>query len=39
LLGLLDVAKPEALKKLFKSFGLDRAKVLTVLKDMRGASA
>ena len=37
LLGLLDVAKPEALKKLFKSFGLDRAKVLTVLKDMRGA--
>jgi len=37
LLGLLDVAKPDALKKLFKSFGLDRAKVLTVLKDMRGA--
>jgi ATP-dependent Clp protease ATP-binding subunit ClpB len=37
LLGLLDVAKPDALKKLFKSFGLDRAKVLKVLKDMRGA--
>ena len=37
LLGLLDVARPDALKKLFKSFGLDRAKVLTVLKDMRGA--
>jgi ATP-dependent Clp protease ATP-binding subunit ClpB len=37
LLGLLDVAKPDALKKLFKSFGLDRAKVLGVLKDMRGA--
>ena len=37
LLGLLDVAKPDALKKLFKSFGLDRSKVLTVLKDMRGA--
>jgi len=37
LLGLLDVAKPDALKKLFKSFGLDRSKVLGVLKDMRGA--
>src|SRR5215203_4266860 len=36
-LGLLDVAKPEALKKLFKSFDLDRAKVLVVLKDMRRA--
>src|SRR5471030_630696 len=37
LLGLLDVAKPDALKKLFKSFGLDRAKVLKVLKDVRGS--
>ena len=37
LLGLLDVAKPDALKKMFKSFGLDRAKVLGVLKEMRGA--
>jgi len=37
LLGLLDVAKPDTLKQLFKSFGLDRANVLTVLKDMRGA--
>ena len=37
LLGLLDVAKPDALKKLFKSFGLDRAKILPVLKEMRGA--
>ena len=37
LLGLLDVAKPDSLKQLYKSFGLDRAKVLTVLKDMRGA--
>src|SRR5476649_2268687 len=37
LLGLLDVAKPDALKKLFKSFGLDRAKILKVLKEMRGA--
>ncbi|MEO5958006.1 MAG: ATP-dependent chaperone ClpB, partial [Opitutaceae bacterium] len=37
LLGLLDVAKPDALKKLLKSFGLDRGKVLTVLKEIRGA--
>jgi ATP-dependent Clp protease ATP-binding subunit ClpB len=37
LLGLLDVAKPDALKKLFKSFGLDRAKVLKALKDLRGS--
>jgi ATP-dependent Clp protease ATP-binding subunit ClpB len=36
LLGLLDVAKPEALRKLFKSFGLDRAKVLKALRDIRG---
>ncbi|HEX2851658.1 MAG TPA: ATP-dependent chaperone ClpB [Opitutaceae bacterium] len=37
LLGLLDVAKPDGLKKLLKSFGLDRAKVLGALKDVRGA--
>ena len=37
LLGLLDVAKPDALKQQFKRFGLDRAKVLTVLKAMRGS--
>ena len=36
LLGLLDVAKPDGLKKLFKSFDLDRAKVLKTLKDVRG---
>jgi ATP-dependent Clp protease ATP-binding subunit ClpB len=36
-LGLLDVGKPDTLKKLFKSFGLDRSKVLAALKDMRGA--
>ncbi len=36
-LGLLDVGKPDALKTLFKSFGLDRSKVLAALKDMRGA--
>ncbi len=37
LLGLMDVAKPDALKKLFKSFDLDRAKILKVLKEVRGA--
>ena len=37
LLGLLDVAKPEALKNLFKSFGLDRAKILKALKEVRGS--
>ena len=37
LLGLLDVAKPEGLKKLFKSLGLERGKVLKVLKDVRGS--
>ena len=37
LLGLLDVAQPETLKKLFKSFGLDRARVLKVLKEVRGS--
>jgi ATP-dependent Clp protease ATP-binding subunit ClpB len=36
-LGLLDVGKPDALKKLFKSFDLDRAKVLAAMKDVRGA--
>ena len=36
-LGLLDGAKPEALKKLFRSFGVDRAKILAALKAMRGA--
>jgi ATP-dependent Clp protease ATP-binding subunit ClpB len=36
-LGLLEVAKPDALKKLFKSFELDRAKVLKALRDVRGA--
>jgi len=35
-LGLVEVGKPEALKKLFKSFGFDRAKVLKVLKEVRG---
>jgi ATP-dependent Clp protease ATP-binding subunit ClpB len=35
-LGLLEVGRPEALKKLFKSFGLDRAKVLKALREIRG---
>ena len=37
LLGLIAVAKPEGLKKFCRSFDLDRAKVLTVLQQMRGA--
>ena len=37
LLGLLEVGKPEALKKLFKSFGLDRAKILKALREIRGS--
>jgi ATP-dependent Clp protease ATP-binding subunit ClpB len=37
LLGLIDVAKPDALKKLFKSFGLDRTKILGALKEVRGS--
>ncbi|HEU5080245.1 MAG TPA: ATP-dependent chaperone ClpB [Opitutaceae bacterium] len=36
-LGLVEVAKPDSLGKLFKSFGLDRAKVLAALKELRGA--
>ncbi len=36
LLGLIHVGKPTALKKYFESFGLDRAKVLAELKQMRG---
>ena len=36
-LGLLEVAKPDALKQLFKSFGLDRAKVLKALREVRGS--
>jgi len=35
-LGLLDAPRPEALKKLFKSFGIDRARVLETLKEVRG---
>ena len=36
-LGLIEVGKPEALAKIFKSFGLDRAKLLKVLREMRGS--
>jgi ATP-dependent Clp protease ATP-binding subunit ClpB len=36
-LGLLEVARPDAMKQLFKSFGIDRAKVLTALKAVRGS--
>jgi ATP-dependent Clp protease ATP-binding subunit ClpB len=35
-LGLIEVAKPEAFKKYLKSFGLDRAKVLKALSEIRG---
>ena len=35
-LGLVDVAKPDALKKYLKSFGLDRAKVLQAMREIRG---
>jgi ATP-dependent Clp protease ATP-binding subunit ClpB len=35
-LGLISVAKPEAFKKYLKSFGLDRAKVLKALSEIRG---
>ncbi len=37
LLGLLDVGKPDALKNLFKSFAIDRKRLLAVLKEMRGS--
>jgi ATP-dependent Clp protease ATP-binding subunit ClpB len=36
-LGLLDVGKPDALAKYFKSFGIERGKVLVALKQMRGS--
>jgi len=37
LLGLLEVGRPESLRKYFKSFGLDRAKVLEALREVRGS--
>jgi ATP-dependent Clp protease ATP-binding subunit ClpB len=36
-LALLQVGKPDALKKYFASFGLDRAKVLKALQQLRGS--
>ncbi|MBI5423814.1 MAG: ATP-dependent chaperone ClpB [Opitutae bacterium] len=36
-LALIHVAKPDALKKYFKSFNLDRARVLKELQAMRGS--
>ncbi len=36
LLGLVEVAKPESFAKYLKSFGLDRARVLSALKATRG---
>ena len=35
-LGLVDVAKPETFKRYLKSFGLDHAKVLKALSEIRG---
>jgi ATP-dependent Clp protease ATP-binding subunit ClpB len=37
LLGLVEVAKPDAFAKYLKSFGLDRARVLAALKATRGS--
>jgi ATP-dependent Clp protease ATP-binding subunit ClpB len=36
-LALIDLGRPEAMKQLFKSFGLDRGKVLAALKEVRGS--
>jgi len=36
LLGLVDVARPAALAQLLRSFALDRARVLNVLREVRG---
>jgi ATP-dependent Clp protease ATP-binding subunit ClpB len=36
LLGLVEVGKPEALAKYFKSFNIDRTKLLKALKEIRG---
>jgi ATP-dependent Clp protease ATP-binding subunit ClpB len=35
-LALVEAGRPEAMKKFFKSFGVDRAKVLKVLQEVRG---
>jgi ATP-dependent Clp protease ATP-binding subunit ClpB len=35
-LALIEVGRPEAMKKLFKSMGVDRAKLLKALREVRG---
>jgi ATP-dependent Clp protease ATP-binding subunit ClpB len=37
LLGLLEVGRPDSLARYFRSFGLDRAKVLKALREIRGS--
>ncbi len=37
LLGLLEVGRPAAMKQFFKSFGIDRAKLLKSLQEVRGS--
>src|SRR6202142_3474309 len=37
LLALIEVGRPDGMKKLFKSFGLDRAKVMGAMKEVRGS--
>jgi ATP-dependent Clp protease ATP-binding subunit ClpB len=36
-LALIDLGRPDAMKKMFKSFGLDRSKVMAALKEVRGS--
>jgi len=35
-LALIEIGRPDAMKKLFKSFGIDRAKLLSALQEVRG---
>ncbi len=37
LIGLIEVGKPEGFRKLVRSFGLDRGKLMTALKAVRGS--
>lgn len=37
LLGLVDVAKPESMARFWKSFGLDRSKIMQGLQEVRGS--
>jgi ATP-dependent Clp protease ATP-binding subunit ClpB len=36
-LALIEVGRPDGMKKLFKSFGLDRARVMGAMKEVRGS--